>query len=132
MINTSNPSSWRVLVVDDEEDSIEVVQMVLAAVGASVFSASNGEEGLHVFSSQHPNLVLTDISMPTIDGTAMLKAIRTMENGLTKTPVIALTAHAMVGDKDRFLNEGFDGYLGKPLHMTTLVEDLIGWVDKIV
>ena len=133
MINISKPSTWRVLVVDDEDDSIEIVQMVLSAVGALVYKASNGAEGLEVFSAERPNLVLTDISMPAIDGSEMLKAIRTREvaYGLPKTPVIALTAHTMVGDKDKYLNAGFDGYLGKPLRMMTLVEDLIGWVGKI-
>ena len=132
MINVSNPSTWRVLVVDDEDDSVEIVQMVLSAVGASVYKASNGEEGLAVFRNERPNLVLTDISMPAIDGSEMLKAIREREVafGFPKTPVIALTAHTMVGDKDKYLNAGFDGYLGKPLHMMTLIEDLIGWVNK--
>jgi CheY-like chemotaxis protein len=130
LINISNPSTWRVLVVDDEEDSIEIVQMVLSAIGASVYRASNGAEGLEIFKTNRPNLVLTDISMPAVDGTEMLKAIREMENGTTKTPVIALTAHTMVGDKDKYLRAGFDGYLGKPLHMMTLVEDIIGWIGK--
>jgi two-component system, cell cycle response regulator DivK len=130
-MNLSNLSTWRVLVVDDEEDSIEIVEMVLFAVGAIVYRASNGQEGLAVFSQAQPNLVLTDLSMPEVDGWEMLKAIRKLENGTLRTPVIALTAHAMMGDRDRILAAGFDGYLGKPLHMVTLIEDLIIWIDKI-
>lgn len=124
-MNLTNPSTWRVLVVDDEVDSVEVVDMVLSSVGAVVYQASNGKEGLAAFNKEHPDIVLTDISMPEVDGLAMLKEIRGIENGGGRTPIIALTAHAMVGDKDRILAAGFDGYLAKPLHMTTLVDDVI-------
>lgn len=117
-------SGWRVLVVDDEPDSIEIVQLVLRAAGATVYQASNGIEALEVFQREGPSLVLTDLSMPERDGWQLLQDIRDGENGSRHTPVIALTAHAMAGDKDKVVAAGFDGYLTKPLHMMSLITDL--------
>lgn len=116
-------SAWKVLVVDDEPDSIEVVTLVLEASGALVTRASTGEEALACYRQERPTLVLTDLSMPEMDGWALLKAIRELDDG-HKPPIIALTAHAMLGDKDRVMKEGFNGYLSKPLKMYTLLDDL--------
>lgn len=114
-------SKWRVLIVDDEPDSIEVVRMVLVSAGATVFDAKNGRMALEVLGKEDLNIVLSDLSMPFMDGWEMLKAIR--ENEKTRTlPVIALTAHARVGDK--VMEAGFNGYLIKPLRMFTFLQDL--------
>lgn len=122
-MDKSKLDGLRVLVVDDEPDSIDVVTMVLSASGATVFTATNGQEGLEVFKQRQPTLILTDLSMPQMDGWQLVKEIRQFENGRT-TPVIALTAHAMSGDQERVLAGGFDGYLSKPLRMFTLLDDL--------
>lgn len=122
-MDKSKLGGWRVLVIDDEPDSIDVVTMVLSASGATVFTAANGQEALEIFKQRQPTLVLTDLSMPEMDGWQLLQEIRKVQNGHT-TPVIALTAHAMIGDKERVLAGGFDGYLSKPLKMFTLLEDL--------
>jgi len=122
-MENSKLDGWRVLVVDDEPDSIDVVTMVLSASGATVFTAANGQEGLVIFKQRQPTLILTDLSMPEMDGWELIKEIRQSKNGHT-TPVIALTAHAMSGDKERVLAGGFDGYLSKPLKMFTLLDDL--------
>ena len=119
----ADPSTWRVLVVDDEPDSIEILRIVLLAVEATVYTASNGLEALDIFQQEAPSIVLTDLSMPERDGWQLLKDIRRSENG-DHTPVIALTAHAMAGDKQRVIEAGFDGYLSKPLRMVTLLQDL--------
>jgi CheY-like chemotaxis protein len=124
-MNKFDVSTWRVLLVDDEPDSNEIVKMVLSARGATVFEAADGQEGLEIFRHRRPNLVLTDISMPEVDGWELLQQIRVSGDGLERTPVIALTAHAMVGDRERVLEAGFDGYMSKPLSMLTLVDDLV-------
>jgi CheY-like chemotaxis protein len=116
-------SHWRVLVVDDEPDSIEIVRMVLSAADATVYTAANGIQAFEVFKREMPSLVLTDLSMPERDGWQLLQDIRSYENG-HQTPVVALTAHAMAGDRERVADAGFDGYLSKPLHMITLLTDL--------
>jgi CheY-like chemotaxis protein len=115
--------SWRVLVIDDEPDTIDILTIVLASVGVTVLTAANGEEGLTTFRSEDLNLVLTDLAMPEMDGWELLNQIRREENG-NKTSIIALTAHAMAGDKERVMAAGFDGYLSKPLKMFTLLADL--------
>jgi CheY-like chemotaxis protein len=120
----SDVADWRVLVIDDEADSVEVVSLVLTAAGATVWETANGREGLAVFKQEHPSLVLTDLSMPDMDGWELLKEIRNNEDG-RHVPIIALTAHAMTGDRERVLEAGFDGYLSKPLKMFTLVESLL-------
>ena len=113
----------RVLIVDDEPDSIEVVRMVLSAAGATVYEAAEGREGLEIYRREQPNVILTDLSMPDLDGWQLLETIRASDNGQA-VPVIALTAHAMVGDKERVMVAGFTAYMSKPLKMFTFMEDL--------
>jgi CheY-like chemotaxis protein len=117
-------SGWCVLVVDDEPDSVEIVRIVLRASGANVLEAHTGEEALAAFQKESPTVVLTDLSMPDMDGWQLLEAVRRRENKHNHIPVIALTAHAMAGDRERVMGAGFDGYLSKPLSMLSLLEDI--------
>lgn len=127
-MNYPDLSDWRVLVVDDEPDSIEIIRLVLDAAGATVHQAGDGTDAMTIFYREHPTLVLTDISMPTMDGFEMLNRIKASENG-ADVPVIALTAHAMMGDQERILNAGFTGYMSKPLAVFTFLDDLIACVN---
>jgi CheY-like chemotaxis protein len=122
-MDISEIADLRVLIIDDEDDTIELVRMVLEAAGAEVYEASDGAEGYDVYRQQHPDLILTDLSMPGVDGWQLLIDIRSTADG-QHIPVIALTAHAMIGDKERVLEAGFTGYISKPMHMTTLLEQL--------
>jgi CheY-like chemotaxis protein len=122
-------STMRVLVIDDEPDTIEVVSMVLMAAGAQVYDAADGQEGYEVFLREKPDLVLSDLSMPGVDGWQLLQHIRATEGG-DHIPVIALTAHAMAGDKERVLAAGFNGYLSKPLKMVNFLSDLQQWLTE--
>ena len=115
-------ASWTVLIVDDEPDNLIVPQELLKFYGAQVFSAENGRGGLKILSKIIPTFVLLDLSMPEMDGWEMLKEIRTNPR-LAHLPVIALTAHAMVGDMQRVLDAGFDGYIAKPYWLDTF------WVE---
>jgi len=123
-------SKWRVLIVDDEPDSIEVVRLVLTSAGATVYEAHNGQAALEILYRERPTLVLADLSMPVMDGWEMLKAIQTSEDSY-HPPVIALTANAMVSDRERVLAAGFDGYLSKPLRMYTLLEDVTRCLEDV-
>jgi CheY-like chemotaxis protein len=120
----SDLSEWRVLVVDDEPDSVEIIDIVLSSAGATVYQANDGKEAVEIFSRVHPTLVLTDISMPEMDGWEMLKQIRSSKNG-SGVPVVALTAHAMSGDRERVIEAGFAGYMSKPLAVFTFLDDLV-------
>lgn len=124
MISRENISSWLVLVVDDEADSIEVATRVLKFHGAKVCTADNGRAGLDAVQQIKPTFILTDLSMPVMDGWEMLHHLQNNPQ-TADIPVVALTAHAMVGDRERAVGAGFHYYLTKPLSPLTLLDDLL-------
>jgi CheY-like chemotaxis protein len=120
---SGDASTWKVLVVEDDHDNLNVATQVLAFHGAEVHVAENGVTGLQVLEELTPTVVLMDISMPQMDGWEMLRHIR--DNPKTAAlPVIAVTAHAMEGDKERVLAAGFDGYIRKPFDVLTLLDEI--------
>jgi two-component system, cell cycle response regulator DivK len=123
MLNGRDASSWRVLLVDDEPDNIEVVAESLEFYGMTVQTAENGELGLEALKIFTPDLILLDLSMPVMDGWQMLRNLKANEE-TRPIPVLALSAHAIVGDKDRALDAGFNGYMTKPVNVRTLIQDL--------
>lgn len=116
-------SGWDVLVVDDEPDSLEVATRILRHYGASVYTATNGREALEQVRAIKPRFIISDISMPEMDGWEFLKELKLHRDTL-EIPVIALTAHAMVGDRARAIEAGFHNYLSKPLTASTFMRDL--------
>jgi CheY-like chemotaxis protein len=123
--------NWVVLAVDNEQDNISVVEKVLSFEGAKVYTALNGVEGLEVLEIVTPTFILLDLSMPVMDGWEMLAKVRA--NPITAhLPVIALTAHAMDGDRDRALEAGFDGYIAKPFRINTLLNTIQASLDNIL
>jgi CheY-like chemotaxis protein len=123
VINWQDVTTWHILVVDDEQDNLEVVAETLEYKGATVQTAINGEDALKVLESFSANLILTDLSMPVMDGWKMRYQIKSNEN-LRDIPVIALSAHAIAGDQQRALEVGFNGYLTKPVNIHTLLDDI--------
>ena len=123
--------NWVVLAVDNEQDNLDVVQKVLSYEGAKVYTAMNGIEGLAMLEIVTPTFILLDLSMPQMDGWEMLEKLRA--NPVIKhLPVIALTAHAMDGDKDRAIEAGFDGYVTKPFRIGTLLTAIQECLDSII
>ncbi len=120
----------RIVVIDDEGDSLEVAEIILLEYGASLFTALNGKEGLELIREVMPDFVISDISMPVMDGWGLINAMKKDEE-LTLIPVIALTAHAMKGDRERTLSAGFHSYLTKPLLVDTFIDDLVGVLSEI-
>jgi CheY-like chemotaxis protein len=116
--------NWTVVVVDDEPDSLEVAVRILRHYGADVHTASNGFDGLNRIRSLRPKLVISDLSMPEMDGWGMLGELK-LDRATIEIPVIALTAHAMVGDRERAIMAGFHNYLTKPLTPATFMKDLL-------
>lgn len=96
-----------------------LVKRVLMAEGYAVLEAENGESGLRVAQEELPDLILMDINMPDIDGYSVTKMLRDIP-GLNKTPVIALTANVLKGDRERALDAGCDGYIQKPIDVDLL------------
>ncbi|TFH21296.1 MAG: PAS domain-containing sensor histidine kinase, partial [Bacteroidia bacterium] len=115
------------LAVDDEPHTLELYQAMLNGMGYSVRTAPNGYEALRILEQfQLPDLVLMDVQMPVLSGTDTLRIIRERHPGLK---VVAQSAHALVGDRDRFLKEGYDEYLPKPFtteQMEKVIANLIG------
>jgi two-component system cell cycle response regulator DivK len=110
----------RILVVEDNEKNMKLFRDVLIATGFQTLEATTGIEAVDMATAHTPDLVLMDVQLPDLDGVQALRRLR--ENTSTATiPVLALTAQAMQGDRERFLAEGFDGYLSKPVDVRELV-----------
>jgi two-component system cell cycle response regulator DivK len=120
---SDEPKQWTVLIVDDEPDNLGVAEKVLSYMGARVHTAQDGLEGMAILEQVTPTFILLDLSMPQLDGWQMIERLRA--DPLTvSVPVIALTAHAMHGDKERALAAGFDGYIAKPFRIMTFFKEI--------
>ncbi len=113
----------RILVIEDNDIAMNLMIYVLNALGLTVIPALNGPAGLAIAKAELPDLIMCDIQMPHLDGHAVLDAVRTNPT-ISKTPVIAVTALSMVGDGERLLARGFDGYLSKPIEFNELKNEL--------
>lgn len=114
---------WKVLLIDDDVDNLGVLQQYFDFLGAEVKTAREAAEGLKILEDFTPTFVLLDLSMPQMDGWEMLKIIRSNDS-LRSLPMIALTAHAMEGDREKVLEAGFDAYISKPIILPTLLSDI--------
>jgi two-component system, cell cycle response regulator DivK len=118
----------RVLIVEDNEKNMKLVRDVLGAMGYTPLEATSAEEGLALAAAEAPALVLMDIQLPDLDGATALKRLRSDER-TAGIPVLALTAQAMEGDRERFLAAGFDGYLSKPVDVDELMMTVQRYCD---
>jgi two-component system, cell cycle response regulator DivK len=113
-------TSPRILVVEDNERNMKLFCELLQASGYHTLEATTGESAVELALEHGPDLVLMDIQLPDIDGVEALGRLRADERSAT-LPVLALTAQAMEGDRERFLAAGFDGYLSKPVDIAEFV-----------
>jgi CheY-like chemotaxis protein len=105
----------RVLLVDDNAVNRQVVRLFLASMGPSIVEATNGQEALERLAEQPFDLVLLDVHMPVMDGREAIRRIRTSGQTWSDIPVIALTADAMSGDRERYIGMGMNDYISKPI-----------------
>ncbi|HEY5099064.1 MAG TPA: response regulator [Gaiellaceae bacterium] len=110
----------RVLVVEDNDRNMKLFRDVLGAAGYTTFEAVSGVAAVALAAEHVPSLVLMDIQLPDIDGVEALRRLRADER-TAGVQVLALTAQAMWGDRERFLEAGFDGYLAKPVDVGELL-----------
>jgi CheY-like chemotaxis protein len=110
----------RILVVEDNEDNLTLLDYLLTAYGYAPLLARDGEEGLRIATEMRPTLVLLDVRMPRLNGYQVAAAIRSTP-GLERTRIVAVTASAMVGDRERIAAAGFDGYIQKPIDPETFL-----------
>jgi CheY-like chemotaxis protein len=113
----------KVLIAEDNAVNRELLRELLELRGYTVLEACDGQAALHAIQQAQPELLLLDIGMPVLDGFAVIRRIR--ENPrLARLPVVAVTAYAMQGDREKILNSGFDGYLSKPVNPNSLNQEL--------
>jgi CheY-like chemotaxis protein len=110
----------RILLVEDNEMNRDMLSRRLARNGYEVFIAVDGQEGTEKAASQQPDLILMDMSLPIIDGWEATRRIRSNE-ATRRIPVIALTAHAMAGDREKAIEAGCDDYDTKPVEISRLL-----------
>ena len=122
----------RILVTDDNEINREVLGYMLQRDTFDVDFAEDGQVAFDKAQENRYDIIFMDISMPVMDGIESMKRIREFEsnNGICQTPIIATTAHAMTGDKDRMLEQGMSDYLSKPVAQAKLDEMIAKWVSK--
>jgi two-component system cell cycle response regulator DivK len=110
----------RVLYVEDNEDNVYMLKRRLERAGFEVLVASDGEEGVAIARDQRPDLILMDLSLPVLDGWEATRRLKAAEE-TRGIPVIALSAHAMPGDRERALDAGCDDYDSKPVKLPSLL-----------
>ena len=110
-----------VLVVEDNEKNMKLFRDVLQATGYRTLEATAGARAVELATECRPDVVLMDIQLPDIDGVDVLGRLRADER-TASIPVLALTAQAMQGDRERFLAAGFDGYVSKPVNIVELID----------
>ena len=115
-----NEAQATILIAEDAPDIRDILTRFLQRSGYRVIAANDGQAAVHLFEREQPDLVLLDLSMPILDGWQTLRAIRAFTRG--SLPIVAVTAHAMPGDREAILEHGFDAYIAKPINFRALLE----------
>ncbi|MEW6067940.1 MAG: response regulator [Nitrospirota bacterium] len=112
----------KVLVIEDNKENRRLITYIFQRAGYEVISAETGEKGVELALREKPHLIIMDIALPGIDG--IETTIRIREAGLSDVPIIAVTSYAMLGDREKILKAGCNGYLEKPFDPITMVEKI--------
>ena len=112
-----------ILVVEDNAENLALIDYLLTAFGFSPMLATNGPDGIRIATETRPDVILLDIRMPDMDGYEVARVIRNTPE-LEATRIVAVTASAMVGDRERIASAGFDGYIQKPIDPETFIDTL--------
>ena len=118
----------KVLVVDDNRASRDLIRAILKPVRCNVIEASQGQQALDLIQQERPDLVLLDVDMPGLDGITVVKRIR-QNTSLAGLPVVAVTAFAMESDRERCMAAGFTAYLTKPVRAAILRQQVQQLLD---
>ena len=130
MLPKDTLKDWSVLVVDDDPDSLNIVEALTSHFGADTHTAENGQQGLELARQIRPTIIITDLSMPIMDGWQMIGKLKN-DRATAEIPIIALTAHAMVGDREKAIAAGCHNYLPKPLNPSSFINDLLALLVDI-
>ncbi len=113
----------KILIVEDDEKSLYLARFILEKQGYEVIEAGDGLEAVNKAFKETPDMILMDMQLPKLDGYEATMRIKTDEKS-SKIPVIALTAYAMKGDREKTLESGCSGYIEKPIDAATLAEEV--------
>jgi len=113
----------RILIIEDNPANIELMSFLLGAYGHTPLSAADGPRGVAAARSERPDLIACDVNLPGMDGFQVLAALK-QEPALAGVPILAVTALAMAGDREKVLAAGFDGYISKPIEPESFVAEL--------
>ncbi|MBI3592942.1 MAG: response regulator [Nitrospirae bacterium] len=119
----------KILVVEDNQVNLELFMDFLNVGGYECIHATKGEDAIEIARKENPDLVLLDIQLPGVDGLTVVKTLKSDE-ATKNIKVIALTAYAMKGDKEMFLDKGFDGYIPKPITMKKFLDAIAGYYSS--
>ncbi len=119
----------KVLIADDKATSRELIRTVLEGSGYAVSEANDGLEALRYARELRPDLLILDLQMPGLDGFGVLAELR-QDQGFAATPIMALTASAMQGDRERAMVAGFDSYVSKPIPLPVLRQEVLRLLTK--
>lgn len=115
--------SGMILYIEDNEQNLYLVTFILKSKGYEVVQARSGIEGIALASNRRPDLILLDIQLPEMDGYEIARRLRTNQ-GLQGIPIVAVTSYAMVGDREKALAAGCDGYIEKPINPETFLDQI--------
>jgi two-component system cell cycle response regulator len=119
----------RVLVIEDNAANLELMTYLLRAFGHTALTAREAYEGLEIAQRERPDIIVCDIQLPDIEGYEVARQLKSNAD-LRNIPLIAVTALAMVGDRDRILATGFNGYISKPIVPETFVPQLEAFISS--
>jgi len=119
----------RFLVIEDNPQNLELMTYLLRAFGHTVITAKNGAEGIDMARREMIDLIICDIHLPGVDGYEVAQHLK-KHPVLRQIPLVAVTALAMVGDRDKVLAAGFDGYIDKPINPEVFVSQIEGFMRK--
>lgn len=119
----------KILIVEDNPDNMKLFVSVLIISGYRVIQADSPHQVLDLVTAERPELILMDIQLPEMDGVTLMRQVRE-RMGDAGPVIVALTAHAMQGDAEKYLSAGFDGYLSKPISVRDFPGQVKGFLEK--
>jgi len=119
----------KILIIEDNPQNMRLIEMTLSTKDYTLLKAVNGEEALDIVTKERPDLIIMDMQLPKMGGLEVTRILRQMP-ALSCVPILALSAYAMKGDKERFIEAGCDAYLSKPASPREILEMVAGMLEQ--